>query len=56
MQDLSNAAVSEGEPAHPIRLPVFDFSSGVKVETGNVFDLVTEAEQKPVALIFGSYT
>ena len=22
-QDLSNAAVSEGEPAHPIRLPVF---------------------------------
>lgn len=55
-QDLSAATVRQGEAAFYFRRPLFDFSSGSKVETGKTFDLQEIAAEKPVALIFGSYT
>ncbi len=55
-QDLSTAAVTEGEPAFFFKRPLFDFSNGTKVETGIEFDLQQITAEKPVALIFGSYT
>ena len=55
-QDLTNASVEAGGPAFPFTLPLFDFSSGTKVATGETFDLIAASKDKPVALIFGSYT
>lgn len=55
-QDLASAKLNQGDPAFGFALPVYDFSSGQKVETGQSFDLLSRAREKPVALIFGSYT
>jgi hypothetical protein len=55
-QDLSATTVTQGEAAFYFRRPLFDFSSGTKVETGRTFDLQEISADKPVALIFGSYT
>lgn len=53
---LATPEVTEGGPAHFFSRPVYDFSSGKKEETGDIFDLEKAAGEKPVALVFGSYT
>ncbi|MDA1076490.1 MAG: hypothetical protein O3A63_17295 [Proteobacteria bacterium] len=55
-QSLATATVVQGGPAYGFTSSVFDFSQGRKVATGRVFDLLQTAREKPVALIFGSYT
>jgi hypothetical protein len=55
-QDLSTAKLVTGDPAHDFALPLCDFSTGVERETGETFHLVQAAAERPVALIFGSYT
>ena len=55
-QALSTAQVSQGGPAHDFSSPIYDFSNGHKVITGHGFNLLAAAKEKPVALIFGSYT
>ncbi len=54
--DLSTAKVAAGEPAFDFELPLFDFSDGTKKATGKTFHLAQIAANRPVALIFGSYT
>jgi hypothetical protein len=56
VQDLSTAKLAVGDPAFDFDLPIYDFSSGVRVETGRAFSLARVAAERPVALIFGSYT
>ncbi|TNF84214.1 MAG: hypothetical protein EP301_11085 [Gammaproteobacteria bacterium] len=53
---LSTADVLAGGPAHDFSSPIYDFSNGHKVITGRGFNLLSAAKEKPVALIFGSYT
>ena len=53
---LRTADVVAGDLAPDFELPVFDFSTGTRVETGDVFSLQTVAANTPVALVFGSYT
>ena len=55
-QDLATAKLAQGDQAFGFRLPLYDFSSGQKVETGEIFDLHAHVVEQPVALIFGSYT
>ena len=55
-QDLSTAKLKEGDPAYNFQSQIYDFSDGTGVVTGRFFDLLERAREKPVALIFGSYT
>ncbi len=55
-QDLSTAKLDEGDVAHDFELSLCDFSDGVKRDTGKTFHLSKAAANRPVALIFGSYT
>jgi hypothetical protein len=55
-QDLSTAKLAPGDPAFDFDLPVYDFSDGTRVETGRRFQLQSVAANRPVALVFGSYT
>jgi hypothetical protein len=55
-QDLATAKLSPGDPAHDFELPVYDFGEGTERATGEAFHLQSIARQRPVALIFGSYT
>lgn len=55
-QDLATAKLAQGEPAFGFSRPLYDFSTGQKIETGENFDLLKSAKEKPVALVFGSYT
>ena len=55
-KDLATAKLGPGDTACDFELPVYDFRTGVKRETGETFHLLPEAERRPVALIFGSYT
>lgn len=55
-RDLSTPKLSEGDEAFGFSLPVFDFTDGVERATGESFDLPAIARERPVALIFGSYT
>ena len=55
-QDLATAKLSEGDPAHDFELPQSDYSDGTNRETGETFHLMKAAAERPVALIFGSYT
>ena len=48
--------VAPGSPAFDFELPVFDFSDGAKRATGRTFQLSAVSAERPVALIFGSYT
>ena len=56
VQDLSTAKLAVGDSARGFARPVYDFSDGTRRTTGAEFDLLAEAAEKPVALIFGSYT
>lgn len=55
-QALSTAQVQKGGPAHDFSSPIYDFSNGQMLITGRGFNLLAAAKEKPVALIFGSYT
>lgn len=55
-QALSTPKVIEGGRAHDFSGPIYDFSDGRKVSTDRRFNLFEAAREKPVALIFGSYT
>ncbi len=55
-KDLATPDVTEGGDAFFFARPLYDFSTGKRVETGNIFDLQVASAEKPVALIFGSYT
>ena len=55
-KDLSTAKLNRGDGAFGFVRPLFDFSSGAQIETGESFDLLAACREKPVALIFGSYT
>lgn len=55
-QDLSTAKLAPNDPAYDIELPVYDFSDGTERATGENFELQRVARERPVALIFGSYT
>jgi hypothetical protein len=53
---LATPEVERGGLAYDFTSPVYDFSDGRKVATGRQFGLLEAAREKPVALIFGSYT
>ena len=53
---LSTADVVPGGRAYDFTSPIYDFSQGHQVITGRRFSLIEAAREKPVALIFGSYT
>ncbi len=55
-QALATASVTQDGPAHDFSSPIYDFSEGRKTATGKTFNLLEAAREKPVALIFGSYT
>jgi len=55
-QALATASVTQGGPAYDFSSPIYDFSEGRKIATGKTFNLLEAAREKPVALIFGSYT
>ncbi len=55
-QDLSTPDLAEGDVAYNIRSPIYDYSDGTEKITGDIFDLTAITKEKPVALIFGSYT
>jgi hypothetical protein len=55
-QDLSTAKLSVGDRAFNFSRELYDFCDGTEVRTGGSFDLLEAVREKPVALIFGSYT
>ena len=55
-QRLATPELKPGDQAFGFRRPLYDFSSGQQVATGDTFDLLERATDKPIALIFGSYT
>ncbi len=55
-RDLATASLAEGDLAFDFELPVYDFSDGTERLTGETFHLSKIAADRPVALIFGSYT
>ena len=56
LQDLSTPSLAPDDPAYDFELPIYDFSDGHEKETGETFHLQKRAQERPVALIFGSYT
>ena len=56
MAALSTPQVAAGQPAHDFTREVYDFSEGRQIATGRRFNLLDATREKPVALIFGSYT
>jgi hypothetical protein len=56
VRDLATPKLAPGDAAFDFRLPLFDFSDGTPRETGETFHLAALACERPVALIFGSYT
>ena len=56
LRRLGTPELAPGDKAFGFRRPLYDFSSGHQVATGDTFDLLKRAEEKPIALIFGSYT
>ena len=55
-QNLSTPDLALGDDAFGFTRPIFDFSDGTQVATGATFDLLQSAREKPIALVFGSYT
>ena len=55
-QALATPDLATGDVAFDFELPVSDFSDGTERATGETFHLLGEAQEQPVAMIFGSYT
>jgi len=53
---LATAELQEGDEAYDFTSAIYDFSDGTEKATGQHFQLAEVAREKPVALIFGSYT
>ena len=56
MRRLGTPDVVQGGEAFDFERPLYDFSDGTERATGESFRLLDAAAQRPVALIFGSYT
>lgn len=56
MRRLQTPDLAVGDRAFDFELPVYDFATGVRTETGRSVRLSEFAGRRPVALIFGSYT
>ena len=56
LRDLATPKLSVGDPAFDIELPAYDFSDGSERLRDETFHLSAIARDRPVALIFGSYT
>lgn len=56
MRDLATPSLAEGDEAFDFDLPLYDFSDGEERLTGETFHLAEIAGERPVALVFGSYT
>ena len=56
LQDLAAAKLSEGDLAYDFKSRIYDYSDGTEKDTGQLFHLAEVSKEKPVALIFGSYT
>lgn len=56
LQELATSSLSRGEPAYDFKSKIYDYSDGTERDTGQLFHLAHVAKEKPVALIFGSYT
>ena len=56
LRRLGKPKLKPGDQAFGFRRPLYDFSDGHQVATGDTFDLLERATEKPIALIFGSYT
>ena len=55
-QDLATPKLKEGDECFDFRSRIYDYSGGTEVDTGRYFNLLEKSKEKPVALIFGSYT
>ena len=55
-KDLATAKLAEGDACYDFKSPVYDYSDGTEQATGDTFHLAARCMEKPVALIFGSYT
>ena len=55
-KDLATADLKAGDQAYNFSSQIYDYSDGTAQATGEMFDLLQAAKEKPVALIFGSYT
>ncbi len=55
-QQLATPDVSEGDMAYDFQSKIYDYSDGTEKDTGRIFSLLEVSQEKPVALIFGSYT
>ena len=53
---LTTADLQAGDDAYDFSSPIYDFSDGTEKVTGEHFNLTEASREKPVALIFGSYT
>ena len=56
VERLATAELQEGDEAYDFTSAIYDFSDGTEKATGEHFQLAEVAREKPVALIFGSYT
>ena len=56
LRRLGKPELKPGDQAFGFRRPLYNFSDGHQVATGDTFDLLERATEKPIALIFGSYT
>lgn len=54
--NLRTAKLVEGDDAYDFKSKVYDYSDGTEQSTGKLFHLLSSTKEKPVALIFGSYT
>ena len=55
-QDLASATLNSGDLAYDFHSAIYDYSSGKEMVTGKTFGLLESVKEKPVALVFGSYT
>ncbi len=56
LKDLSTPDLTVGDVAFDFELPVYDYADGLEQKTNETFHLASEAKERPVALVFGSYT
>jgi len=54
--DLRTPDLVEGDDAYDFKSFIYDYSDGTEKSTGKMFHLSSVAREKPVALVFGSYT
>ncbi len=53
---LATTTLAQGDLAYDFESRIYDYSDGTEKVTPELFRLAQVAKEKPVALIFGSYT